>query len=335
MTSNRSNMQNIQLYSWLIGGALCLGAAVVFWAVTDVNDLVTIENPIEETQLQIQPEKVTATANLGSLMSQVRPLQMTTRMVASGNHAPEFRGTKFVQDNQKNSTIEIFRATEEDVIKNFLLRQPERKKFIYIRLSGEDQAEQYVLGYGVYKQQAELEQQLAQLKLNLPASVQPHSVQISQYLPLVNDLGSDEMSAKPLYDVRLRSAPLPVIDETVLAQVKSNLAATTDSSRNTSTKTTVTVKDQQGNVVDVKRSQTVVKAVEKPAQTVVQTPTQAPTQKPTQTPTQKPAEKAKDPVKPKEPAKAAAPATSPNNSSHNNAANEKKAATHEISDPFN
>ncbi len=324
MTSSRSNIQNIQLYSWLIGGALCLGAAVVFWAVTDVNDLVTVENPIEETQVQIQPEKVTATANLGSLMSQVRPLEMTTRVVASGNHDPEFRGTKFVQDNQKNWTIEIFRATEEDVIKNFLLLQPERNKFTYIRLSGEDQAEQYVLIYGVYKQQAELEPQLAQLKLNLPASVQPHSVPMSQYAALVNDLGSDEMSAKPLYGVRLRSAPLPVIDETVLAQVKSNLAATIDSSRNTSTRTTVTVKDQQGNVVDVKRSQTAVKPVE--------------------TPVEKPAEKAKEPVKPKEQAakpkeqavKPAAPANSGNsNSAGNPAAHEKKAATHEISDPFN
>ncbi|TCM69126.1 hypothetical protein EC844_10371 [Acinetobacter calcoaceticus] len=265
MTASRFNWQNIRLYSWLIGAMACLLGAVIFWAVTDVNELVVVSEPIEETQVQIQPEKVAATTNLGSLMNQVRPLEMTTRMVASGNHSPEFRGTKFIQDNAKSYTIELFRAADEEVITNFLRSQEQRKNFIYIRLSAENKAEQYVLAYGVYKQEVDLKSELTLLKLNLPASVQPHAVQLGQYAALVNDMGSEELSSsQQLYAVALKPAALPVIDETVLAQVKSTLNATIAANRNTTTRTTVTRQDAQGNVVDVQRSQTVEKPKDAP-----------------------------------------------------------------------
>lgn len=259
MTRTRSNWQNIRHYIWLIGAVLCLVAAFIFWAVTDINEMLIENEPIEETLVQIQPEKVAATSSLGTLTNAVRPLEMTTRMVATGNHAPEFRGTKFLQENQKKWTIELFRATEEQVIKNFLLQQPERNQFIYFRLSGENQAEQYVLAYGLYATEPESETALSQLTLNLPASVKPTTVQLGQYVALVNDMGSEELATnKALYAVKLKAAALPVIDESVLAQVRSGLAAmTTD--RTTTTKTTVTTTDQSGNVVEVQRSQTAAK----------------------------------------------------------------------------
>ena len=258
MTRTHLNWQNIRHYIWLIGAGLSLVAAFIFWAVTDVQELVIEEDPIEEVQVQIQPEKVAATTNLGSLENAVRPLEMTTRVVASGNHDPEFRGSKFLQANQKNWTIELFRVTDEAVIKNFLLQQPERNKFVYFRLSGEQQAEQYVLAYGVFSNEVQVNTALSGLNIKLPASVKPAAIQFGQYVALVNDMGSEELATnKELYEVKLKSAPLPIIDESIRAPVKSGLAAIGAGAA--TTKTTVTTKDSQGNVVDVQRSQSTVK----------------------------------------------------------------------------
>ncbi|MDV8154230.1 hypothetical protein [Acinetobacter bereziniae] len=257
MAAIRTNWQNIRQYIWLVGGLLCLVIAVIFWAVTDTKELVTVENPIEETQVQIQPEKVAATAHLGALMDEVRPLEMTTRVVTAGNHDAEFRGTKFFQENKKAWTIELFKASNEDVIQSFLQKQADRKNFIYFRLSGENQTAQYVLAYGLFKTDDQAKAQLQQLNLKLPASIHPQSIQFEKYSALVNDLGADEMaSANKLYEVKLKSAPLPVVDETVLAQAKSALSSLTNSSgaNNETTKTTITRRDASGKVVDVQKS---------------------------------------------------------------------------------
>ena len=257
MAAIRTNWQNIRQYIWLVGGLICLLVALIFWAVTDTKDLVTVVNPIEESQVQIQPEKVAATSHLGALMDEVRPLEMTTRIVTAGSHDAEFRGTKFFQENKKAWTIELFKTSDEDVILGFLQKQLDRKNFIYFRLSGEDQAEQYVLAYGLFKSDDQAKTQLQQLNLKLPASIHPQAIQFEKYSALVNDLGSDEMaSANKLYQVKLKSAPLPVVDETLLAQAKSALSSLTASTpANQTTKTTITRRDASGNVVDVQKSQ--------------------------------------------------------------------------------
>lgn len=263
MAAIRTNWQNIRQYIWLVGGLLCLVIAVIFWAVTDTKALVTVENPIEETQVQIQPEKVAATTHLGALMDEVRPLEMTTRVVTAGNHDAEFRGTKFFQENKKAWTIELFKASNEDVIQSFLQKQADRKNFIYFRLSGENQTEQYVLAYGLFKTDDQAKVQLQQLNLKLPASIHPQSIQFEKYISLVNDLGADEMtSANKLYEVKLKSASLPVVDETVLAQAKSALSSLTNSSGTGSetTKTTITRRDASGKVVDVQKSHSTTQA---------------------------------------------------------------------------
>ena len=256
MVAIRTNWQNIRQYIWLIGGLLCLFVALIFWIVTDTKELVTVSNPIEDSQVQIQPEKVAATAHLGALMDEVRPLEMTTRTVAAGNHDPEFRGTKFFQENKKAWTVELFKTSNEDVIRSFLQKQVDRSKFIYFRLSGENQTEQYVLGYGLFKSDDQAKTQVQQLGFKLPASIHPQSIQFEKYASLVNDLGSDEMAgANKLYEVRLKSAPLPVVDETLLVQAKSALSAVTSSTSTETTKTTITRRDSSGNVVDVQKSQ--------------------------------------------------------------------------------
>jgi len=274
MTVSRTLWQNVQQYIWLVGGIACLFLAFIFWVITDSKKLVEVEKSADsEAPVQIQPEKVATTPNLGALADEVRPLDLTTRTVAaSGEHEPEFRGTKFINENKKQWTLELFRASDEDIIKNFLKNRTDRNKFIYFRLSGEQQAEQYVLVYGIYKRSEDAVQQLTQINLHLPESVKPQPQQFSSYASLVNDLGADEMKGgnNQLYEVRLRPAALPTIDESLLmsgatsSTINSQPKAPTT---NSATKTTIVRRDAQGNVVDVQQSNSNIDQPNKPNQT--------------------------------------------------------------------
>lgn len=256
MTAIRTQWQKIQGYIWLLLGVLCLFFALIFWAVTDKQELAEVGSvPESELELQIQPEKVAATTHLGALMDEVRPLELTNRVVASGDHNFEFRGTRFIDENKKASTVELFRVTEEDIIKSFLKKLPQRKDYYYIRLSGENQAEQYVLLYGLFKNSDEAKTAFARQNLVLPPSVKPVVRTVGQYAGLVNDLGADEMGLNSkLYEVRLRPAALPLIDESLLALPKPQPAAPATPGALSTTTTTVTRRDADGNVVDVQKS---------------------------------------------------------------------------------
>lgn len=261
MTASRSIWQNIQQYSWLVFAVACLAAALVFWAVTDSDALTEVEPQSKsEVQVQIQPEKVTAMTHLGALSDEVQPLDLSTRVVVSNEHAPEFRGTKFIKENQRQWTMEIFRSSDEAIVKNFLLNRADRKQFLYFRLSGEDQAEQYVLSYGVFSNAEEAKRRFNQLALQLPQTIQPKAQQLSVYAEFVNDLGADEMksAANQLYAIQLKPAALPKIDETLLLgnQTQKTIAPEMARDASTSVRTTVTQRDAEGNIVNVKRSQT-------------------------------------------------------------------------------
>ena len=273
MTVSRTFWQNVQQYIWLVGGIACLLLAFIFWVITDSKKLVEVEKSADsDAPVQIQPEKVATTPNLGALADEVRPLDLTTRTVASGEHEPEFRGTKFINENKKQWTLEIFRASDEDIIKNFLKNRSDRNKFIYFRLSGEQQAEQYVLVYGTFKRSDDAIQQLTQINLQLPESIKPQPQQFSSYAPLVNDLGADEIKGgnNQLYEVRLRPAALPTIDESLLMAGSTNAAVNIQPkapATNSATKTTIVRRDAQGNVVDVQQSNSNIDQPNKPAQT--------------------------------------------------------------------
>ena len=261
MTALRTHWQKIQQSIWLLGAVLCLLAALIFWAMTDREELVEIEKqPESEIELQIQPEKVAATTYLGGLQEEVRPLELTTRLTASGLHEAEYRGTKFIQEQKNNSTIELFRVNDENIIKSFIKKQTDRSKLFYIRLSGEGQAEQYVMLYGSFGNKREAAQTLTALPFKFPETIQPVVVQFADYRPYVNDLGADEIGlSTKLYAVNLRPAAVPKIDESALARppATTTTAPTTQTvaPQNSTTSTTITRRDQEGNVVDVQKSQ--------------------------------------------------------------------------------
>lgn len=160
--------------------------------------------------------------------------------------------------------MEIFRSSNEAIIKNFLLNRSDRKKFTYFRLSGQDQVEQYVLVYGLFANPDEANRQFAQLELSLPESIQPKAQRLETYVDLVNDLGADEMklSTNQLYAIQLKPAALPKVDETLLIgttrSATSANKATSSADASTTVRTTVTRRDAQGNVVNVQQNQSAV-----------------------------------------------------------------------------
>lgn len=262
MAVSRSIWQHIQHYSWMVFAIICLIAALIFWAVSESDDVVEVKQTAKtETQVQIQPEKVAVTTHLGALVKEVNPLDLSARVVVANEHAAEFRGTKFIKENQRQWTMEIFRSSEEAIIKNFLASRADRAQFIYFRLSGQDQLEQYVLVYGAFANAELAKRQFAQLNLQLPQSIQPQPHLLSSYAEFINDLGSDELksSTSPLYAIQLKPAALPKVDETL---VRDSLPRASSVGRENSTvidsastvKTTVTQRDAQGNVVNVKQS---------------------------------------------------------------------------------
>ena len=262
MAVSRSIWQHIQHYSWVVFAIICLIAALIFWAVSESDDVVEVKQTAKtETQVQIQPEKVAVTTHLGALVKEVNPLDLSARVVVANEHAAEFRGTKFIKENQRQWTMEIFRSSEEAIIKNFLASRADRAQFIYFRLSEQDQLEQYVLVYGAFANAELAKRQFAQLNLQLPQSIQPQPHLLSSYAEFINDLGSDELksSTSPLYAIQLKPAALPKVDETLVrdgspraSSVGRENSTVIDSA--STVKTTVTQRDAQGNVVNVKQS---------------------------------------------------------------------------------
>lgn len=257
MTALRSPWQKIQHYFWLVCGVCCLFTALVFWAIADTDEVVEVEKkPETEVELQIQPEKVASMTHLGALSDEVKPLDLNTRIVVNVSHEPEFRGTKYIGEVKKQHAIELFRVGNEAILKTFLKKQQDRKPFVYLRLSGENQPEQYVLLYGLYKTAAEAQQALSALNLNLPKSVQPKVVAMQQYASLVNSMGSEELASnQKLYEIQLKNVPLPKVDESVQIRPKAQPSAPVVTPKESTTSTTIVRRDQEGNVVDVQKSQ--------------------------------------------------------------------------------
>lgn len=252
MAISRAFWQKVQNSIWLMCGLLCFFFALAFWAISDQKEqLQIIKQAEEETEVQIQPEKVAATT-LGMLQDEVKPLTLTTRIASSGTHEAEFRGTKFITENKTNSTIELFRAADESVVKDFIKKQQDPTAFYYIRLSGEKLKEQYAVIYGIYRNADFATTALEDLKINLPRTVKPQVIRFEKYIPFVNDLGSEEqgltgklreVNLKPVIVVQKPNPPVEVNRTTA----PSNLTEP-------GTTTTITRQNATENSVDVQHS---------------------------------------------------------------------------------
>lgn len=260
MTALHTPWQKIQHYFWLVFGVGCLFVALIFWAITDKDELIEItKNAETEIELQIQPEKVAAMNHLGALNDEVHPLNMNKRTIVNANHESEFRGTKYVNDHLRSFSIEVFRVKDEAILKNFLKKQLDRKDFVYLRVAGENIPEQYVLLYGLYRSDNEAKQSLSALNMGLPASIKPSVIPLKSFEKLVDNLGSDELTTnQKKYEVVLRNVALPHVDAALAAKRLEQVQ--TQATQGSSTKTIITRRDETGKVVDVQQSESVVEA---------------------------------------------------------------------------
>lgn len=257
MSAIHTPWQRIQNILWIVCGLLSLFFALVFWAISDQQEEVTIvKEPESEVELHIQPEKVASTRHLGAMLDEVKPIEMIQRVVATGDHGTEFRGTKFIEEHKRNYTIELFRVTEEDVVKNFFKYKEKRDQLIYIRLSGEDLPEQYVALYGHYPNEEAARSELAQMSLGLPESVKPQVKAFSDYVPYVNDMGSEEStSSAKVYAVRLNAVPLPRLDDLMVEELRRARQQATRASAQTNPRPAETRAKSASEATDEKRSQ--------------------------------------------------------------------------------
>lgn len=245
----------IQQWSWLVLALTCWFFAMAFWAATTktANVVLLSEQKQAETRQQVQPETIAASTDLGMLTQQVNVLQVSERLAASSEHEPEFRGTKFIKEQQNRWTIELFRVTSEAVIRSYLNARSDRSQYYYFRLMRPQQSDSFILVYGNFAGQDEAQQQLQQLQKNWTYQLKPQVQQFARYMGAVNDLGADELKSKlQLNAIKLTAIALP---KTLLPQTSSlNVPALAE--QPVATQTTIVQRDIKGNVVGVRQSKT-------------------------------------------------------------------------------
>ena len=91
----------------------------------------------------------------------------------------------------------FFEVQMKQLLKFFVESIRSEKVYLF-PLNWEDQAEQYVLAYGMSPNMEEANRQFAQLNLVLTQSVQPKAQQLSKYAEFVNDLGFDELKQRQI-----------------------------------------------------------------------------------------------------------------------------------------
>lgn len=207
--------KTIQNFLWLLFAAVCLFLALVLWALNFKQPEVVEIEPEKQAQEAVRPvknETVAFDTQLGTFITEVPALVLQQRVVAAGDRAPEFRGSKFISENTKSWSLQLMAVTEEDIIKSYLDKREDRNKFQYFRLQAEGQPEQFVLTYGIFKDVNEVLDKTKVIRFDLPDQIKNKPEKFSTYSNLINDLGYDELSTgTKLRPITLTKAALPVI----------------------------------------------------------------------------------------------------------------------------
>ncbi|GAA4999956.1 hypothetical protein GCM10023206_01220 [Acinetobacter puyangensis] len=281
MLTPKQTWQLIKNSTWIALGVGCFVVAFIIWIlqfkISAVEEVVPVEEEAQQSLRPVQAEKVSFSQALGGFATEVPAIDLSKRTVLQGNHEPEFRGAKFVSEQNKRWTLQIMKVTEEDIIRSYLAKRDDRKNFNYLRLSDGKNPEQFVLIYGLYQNVQQAMEASQKIDFELPDSIKILPEKISVYSALVNDLGSDELSSGvALRSVVLRKAALPkMVDLSIKSSEGNvpNLAGTT---------TTIQRKDERGEIksTHVENSSVAPKSEEMKPNSEQKT---APAAKPTQT----------------------------------------------------
>ena len=221
MSAASSYWQTTKNVIWLSLGLGCVIGSFIFWVLKLAPKTVEIveQQQPQEVARPIQSEKVTISDSLGAFNKIVAPLDLSKRSIKLETPDREFRGAKYVQDNQKKWTLQLIKVYQEDIIKAYLGKRTDRQQFNYIRLQDDKNPDYYVLIYGVYDTEQQALENAQRVNFNLPTSIQISAEQFITYLPYVNDMGADElMTSSKLREVKLSKTYTPPPAPMVKAQ---------------------------------------------------------------------------------------------------------------------
>lgn len=213
---NRTVWRIIQNSTWLLGGVAMLAVTFLLWVGIQVHERMTVvEEPLEQPDVPVEPEKVRFSPTLGMMTDMVPELNTKKDVSSVDEHEPEFKGADFIKENSNRWTLQLMSVTQEEVIRNYLQKRKDRNQFYYFRYVEDGKPQRYVLSYGAFNSVATAMSSLGTVDFALPDSVKAFPERFSTYKPYVIDSNSDQeivnltRQAK-VYAVRLRSVPVPV-----------------------------------------------------------------------------------------------------------------------------
>lgn len=222
--------RTIQNSTWLLGGLIMLGIAFFLWIGMQIHQRITVERDMVRKESVVEPEKVRFSPTLGMMTDMVPELDLS-RDVSSGERSAEFRGVSFIKEQANRWTVHIMSVTQEDVIKSYLDKRADRQQFFYVRAREANIPERYVLFFGNFSSVSKALEASRKGSFDLPASVKAYPVRFSDFKNKVSDdVGSEDeiinlSKAGQIYQVRLRSVPVPLELPPVAANTGSSMAS--------------------------------------------------------------------------------------------------------------
>ncbi|RYY79695.1 MAG: hypothetical protein EOO69_05260 [Moraxellaceae bacterium] len=213
---NRTRVwRTVQNSTWLLGGLAMLAIAFFMWIGMQIHQRVTVEKDLKAKDVPVEPEKVQFSPTLGMMTDMVPELDIN-QDVSSGERSAEFRGASFIKAQSGSWTVHVMSVSQEDIVKSYLDKRPDRDKFFYMRSRTPEQGERYVLVYGSFSSVGRALDASKAMTFDLPASVKAYPVRFSDFKSSVtDDVGSEDSitnlsKSGQVYQVRLRSVPVPV-----------------------------------------------------------------------------------------------------------------------------
>jgi hypothetical protein len=213
---NRTRIwRTVQNSTWLLGGLAMLVIAFFLWIGMQIHERITVEKDLKGKDVPVEPEKVQFSPTLGMMTEMVPELDIN-QDVSTSERTAEYRGTSFIKSQSGNWTVHVMSVSQEDIIKSYLDKRTDREKFFYMRSRKPEQGERYVLVYGSFSSVGKALDASKNMSFDLPQSVKAYPVRFSDFKSSVtDDVGSEDSitnlsKASQVYQVRLRSVPIPV-----------------------------------------------------------------------------------------------------------------------------
>ena len=225
--------RTIQNSTWLVGGLVLLGIAFFLWIGIQVHQRIVVEKPVNQGDVPIEPEKVRFSSTLGMMTDVVPPLDLSQTTISS-THTAEFRGADYVKAQSNRWYLHVMNVTKAEVIKSYLANRADRSKFTYFRYLEPKQSERYILAYGSFATVSNALDASKNVQFDLPDSVKVYPERFSELKKFVNDEVATSLeitnlgAANRLYQVKLRSVPVPVEQPAQTASSTNNTDSSTE-----------------------------------------------------------------------------------------------------------